>query len=91
MSIRMLYIRSFILSSGYAAHCYLQLSLVQVPSSLPLVCLFHFMKLPKISEANINFVESNVSVPPTTLNDLRELDAVDESLLFTAGLPKLGS
>lgn len=68
MSIHMLYIR-FILSSGYAAHCYLQLSLVQVPSSLPLVCLFYFMKLPKISEANINLVESNVLVPPTILHD----------------------
>lgn len=60
MSVCMLYIRSLILSSAYAAHCYLQFSLVQVPSSLPIVCVFHFMKLPKISEANIDFVESNV-------------------------------
>lgn len=91
MSIHMLYVRSFILSSGYAAHGYLQLSLVQVPSSFPLVCSFHFMKLPKISEANINLVERNVLVPPTTLHGSRELNAVNESLLFTAGLPELES
>lgn len=61
--------------------------MVQVPSSLPLICLFHFMKLSKISEANINFGEDSALVPLNTLNNSGEYDTVGESLLSTVRLP----
>lgn len=62
-------------------HHYLRFQTVQVPSSLPLVCLFRFMQLPKISEADTNFGEANVPVPSSTLNNSGEYDAVVKDLL----------